>query len=197
MEFIGFDIETTGTLSHIDHIVEVAGVRFQKGQVKETYQSLVSIKESMPKEATAINGITDEMLKGQPTLEAVLGEFAEFCGNSLMVAHNAVFDFQFIARAIQEYQSASPRGLVLDTYNLARKTFPGQSNYKLATLCSYLKIKSEQFHRAQADALACGRLFQNIVKKLPFDTLEEIINFSGRKPLKFPEIFQNSQLSFF
>ena len=197
MEFIGFDIETTGTLSHIDHIVELAGVRFINGQVKETYQSLVSIKESIPKEITAINGITDEMLKGQPTIEVVLGEFADFCGSALLVAHNAIFDFQFIARAIQECQSASPRGLVLDTYNLARKTFPGQSNYKLATLCAYLKIKSEQFHRAQADALACGRLFQSIVKKLPFDTVEEVISFSGKKPLKFPEIFQNSQLSFF
>ena len=75
-------------------------------------------------------------------------------------------------------------GLVLDTYNLARKTFPGQVNYKLATLCSYLKIKSETFHRAQADALACGRLFQSILKKLPFETLEEIINFSGKKTSK-------------
>ena len=197
MNFIGFDIETTGTLSHIDHIVEIAGVRFKEGKVKDTYQSLVSIKGSIPKEATAINGITDEMLKDQPGIEDVLGEFADFCGNDLMVAHNAVFDFQFISRAIQECRSAAPRGLVLDTYNLARKTFPGQVNYKLATLCSYLKIESEQFHRAQADALACGRLFQRIIKKLPFETLEEIINFSGKKPLKVPEIFQNSQLSFF
>lgn len=197
MEFIGFDIETTGTLSHVDHIVEIAGVRFQEGQVTDTYQSLVSINGPMPKEAAAINGITDEMLKGQPPIDEVLPEFADFCGNTLMVAHNAVFDFQFISRAVLECRSLAPGGLVLDTYNLSRKIFPGQVNYKLATLCSYLKINSGKFHRAGADALACGRLFQCILKKLPFDTLEEIINFSGKKPLKFPEVFQEGQLSFF
>ena len=197
MEFIGFDIETTGTLSHIDHIVEIAGVRFKEGQITDTYQSLVQIKEPMPKEASAINGITDEMLENQPFIAEVLPEFASFCGNTFMVAHNAVFDFQFIARAIQECQSPAPKGGVLDTYNLARKVFPGQVNYKLATLCDFLKIKSEKFHRAQADALACGQLFQKIMEKLPFDTVEEIIHFSGKKPLRFPEVFHNNQLSFF
>ena len=197
MEFIGFDIETTGTLSHIDHIVEIAGVRLKEGQIINTYQSLVSINTPMPKEATAVNGITDEMLKGQPSVPEVLQEFANFCGNTLMVAHNAVFDFQFISRAVLECRSLAPGGPVLDTYNLARKAFPGQVNYKLATLCYYLKIHSGKLHRAAADALACGRLFQYILKKLPFDTLEEIINFSGKKPLKFPEVFEEGQLSFF
>ena len=120
-----------------------------------------------------------------------------FAGNTLLVAHNAVFDFQFLSRAVSECRSPAPGGRVLDTYNLARKVFPGQVNYKLATLCSYLKINSGKFHRAGADALACGRLFQCILKKLPFDTLEEIINFSGKKPLKFPEVFEDGQLSFF
>ena len=59
MEFIGFDIETTGTLSHIDHIVEIAGVRFKEGQSIDTYQSLVSINTLISKEVTAINGITN------------------------------------------------------------------------------------------------------------------------------------------
>lgn len=197
MEFVGFDIETTGTLSHIDHIVEIAGVRFKNGQSVDTYQSLVSINTSISKEVTAINGITNEMLKGQPAIEEVLSEFASFCSDSFMVAHNAVFDFQFIARAILECKSPAPRGLVLDTYNLARKTLPGQVNYKLATLCAHLKIKSDAFHRAAADALACGRLFLSILSRHPFETLEEIIHFSGKKPLKFPEVFEEGQMSFF
>ena len=137
------------------------------------------------------------MLKGQPPIKEVLAEFADFCADSFMVAHNAVFDFQFIARAISECKSPAPRGLVLDTYNLARKTFPGQVNYKLATLCSHLKIKSNTFHRAAADALACGRLFLSILKQHPFETIEEVIHFSGKKPLKFPEVFEEGQMSLF
>ena len=78
----------------------------------------------MPKEAAAVNGITDEILKGQPLIDEVLPEFADFCGDTLMVAHNAVFDFQFISRAVLECRSLAPQGLILDTYNLARKVFP-------------------------------------------------------------------------
>ncbi|MCY4512296.1 MAG: 3'-5' exonuclease [Bdellovibrionales bacterium] len=197
MNFIGFDIETTGTLSHQDLIVEIAAVRFQGDQVQETYQSFIEIESAMPAQATAINGITDDMLKGQPSIQEVLTDFAAFCGSHLMVAHNAIFDFQFISRDIKKNQTPSPRGLVLDTYTLSKKVFPQMANYKLATLCDYLKIKGETFHRAKADAVACGHLFLKILKQIPVKNQGDIIEFSERKPLKFPQEFQEGQLSFF
>ena len=197
MNFIGFDIETTGTLSHQDLIVEIAAVRFQDGRVQDTYQSFIGIECAMPEQATAVNGITDEMLRGRPALSQVLMEFARFCGNHLLVAHNAIFDFQFLARDIKKNQTRSPKGIILDTYTLAKKTFPGMANYKLATLCDCLKIEGDTFHRAKADAMACGRLFLRILKQISPQNLEEVIEFSGRKPLKFPQDFQEGQLSFF
>ena len=197
MEFIGFDLETTGVLSHIDQIVEIAGVRFKDGKPVETFQQLVSIDISMPKEASAINGITDEMLKGQPSVEEVIPKFVQFCRDTVMVAHNAVFDFQFLSHAIQEKKLPSPQGMVLDTYNLSRRIFPGLSNYKLVTLCDYLKINSKQFHRAEADSISCGYLFANILKKLPSQDLKQVIKFSGKAPLKFPKNFFEGQMSLF
>lgn len=196
-EFIAFDIETTGTLSHLDHIVEIAAVRFADGQPDSSYQSLVGIPCPMPEEASRVNGITDSMLKGCPLIQEALPAFADFCGSALLVAHNAMFDYQFIARAVQEHQTPAPRGLIVDTYSLARKVFPGQLNYKLGGLCERLKISSGKLHRAKADAAACGKLFKKMVQKLPFETAEEIINFSGKKALKFPEIESSNQLSFF
>ena len=142
----------------------------------------------MPEQATAINGITNEMLQGKPPVEEILPAFAEFCSDSLMVAHNAPFDFQFLLRAIEEHRTPAPRGFVLDTCQLARKSFTGLANYKLSTLCDYLKIDSNDFHRAEADAIACGHLFVHILKKNSFSTndIKEIIKLSGRNPLKFP-----------
>ena len=197
MDFIGFDIETTGTLSHQDLIVEIAAVRFQEGKVQEVYQSFIGIDSAMPEQATAINGITDDMLKGQPSIPEVLTEFALFCGDHLLVAHNAIFDFQFLARDIKKNQTLAPKGLVLDTYTLAKKVFPQMVNYKLITLCEHLKIKGDTFHRAKADAVACGRLFLQILNRISHKNPEDIIEFSGRKPLKFPQEFQEGQLSFF
>lgn len=195
MDFISFDLETTGTLSHADHIVEIAAVKFEDGTATDTFQSLVKINTPIPKVASDIHGITDGMLDNQPFIQDLLPGFADFCKDSLMVAHNAVFDFQFLVRAIQENGQAAPRGLVVDTCNLARKTFPGLMNYKLSTLCDSLKISSSQFHRAEADAISCGQLFIKILDKLPFKNLEEIIKFSGRQGLRFPVSFHEGQMS--
>lgn len=199
MEFVSFDLETTGTLSHLDHIVEIGAVRFVAGKVRETYQQLISIDESMPEQATAINGITDDMLKGQPSIQKALLDFSKFCSDSLMVAHNAPFDFQFLLRAVEEYRSPAPRGWVLDTCQLSRVSLPGLPNYKLSTLCRYLKIPSNNFHRAEADALYCGYLFVHILKEkknplLTANQVKDIIELSGRKPLKFPQYSSEVQL---
>ena len=199
MEFVSFDLETTGTLSHLDHIVEIGAVRFVEGEVKETYQQLVSIDTPMPKQATAVNGITDEMLKNQPPIQESLNSFSEFCSQSLLVAHNAPFDFQFLLRAIEEHHTLAPRGPVLDTCQLARKSFPGLANYKLSTLCDYLKIEASGFHRAEADALHCGCLFIQILKKnsLTSQDVKKLADLSGRNALKFPYSQMEGQLAFF
>ena len=199
MDFISFDLETTGTLSHLDHIVEIGAVRFVEGKAQESYQQLVSISIPMPEQASAVNGITDEMLKGKPPIEEILPHFAEFCGEALLVAHNAPFDFQFLLRAIEEHHAPAPRGLVLDSCHLARRSLPGMANYKLSTLCEYLKISSGKFHRASADALHCGELFVCILKKKGLSTrdVQEIIKLSGRKPLQFPYSQLEGQMDLF
>ena len=199
MDFVSFDLETTGTLSHLDQIVEIGAIRFEDGQAKETYQQLIGIDIPMPEQASKVNGITDEMLKGQSSIDEALPAFAEFCSDSLMVAHNAPFDFQFLLRAIEEHQSPAPRGMVLDTCQLARKTFSGLSNYKLSTLCDHLKINSNDFHRASADALYCGHLFIHILKKNNFSVqdVQKMVKLAGRNPLKFPDSYLEGQMAFF
>ena len=199
MEFVSFDLETTGTLSHLDQIVELGAVRFKRGQAQESYQQLVSINSPIPKQASAINGITDDMLKGKPSIEKVLPDFARFCGDSLMVAHNAPFDFQFLLRAIEEHQTPAPRGPVFDTCQLARRSFPGLANYKLSTLCHYFNIESKDFHRAKADAAYCGQLFVHILKKNACNAydIKTLSKIAERQPLKFPVFLQQDQLSLF
>ena len=197
--FVSFDLETTGTLSHLDHIIEIGAVRFKEGKAVDSYQQLISIDTPIPEQASKVNGITDDMLKNKPSIQEILPLFADFCGSDLMVAHNAPFDFQFLLRAIEEHQSAAPRGLVLDSCQLARKTFPGLANYKLATLCDYLKIDSNNFHRAEADALSCGHLFLHILKRNSFSTedIQPFIQLGGRSALKFPDSYLEGQMAFF
>ena len=197
--FISFDLETTGTLSHIDDIIEIAAIYFEEGQVKSRFQSLIFIDRPIPEAASKVNGITDDMLKNQPVIEEILPRFAEFCGDHLIVAHNAPFDFQFLLRAVQEHRTPAPRGVVLDTCQLARKTFPRLLNYKLSTCLEYLKVKGSGFHRAESDAFYCGQLFLAILQKNSFSTkqVQDLVKLSGRSSLKFPDSHLDLQMDLF
>ena len=198
-DFVSFDLETTGTLSHLDQIIEIGAIRFREGKVEDSYQQLVSIDIPIPEQASKVNGITDDMLYKKPAIQEILPDFANFCGSDLMVAHNAPFDFQFLLRAVEEHHATAPRGLVLDTCQLARKTFPGLANYKLSTLCEYLKIDANNFHRAESDALNCGYLFLHILKKTSLSTedVQPFAQLAGRSPLKFPDSYLEGQMAFF
>ena len=190
MEFLSFDLETTGTLAYVDRIVEIAAVRFKGGKVIDQFQALIDPGIEIPLEASKINGITDEMVRGKPSIQEVLGPFADFCGAGVLTAHNASFDFQFLRTAIEKHKALAPRGPVLDTYALAKKTLPGMSNYKLSTLVRYLKIKHGLLHRALADAECCGHLFHYMVQKTKIEDWKKLAKFSGRAVLKFPQIAQ-------
>jgi len=123
-----------------------------------------------------------------------LTAFAEFCGDEIMVAHNAPFDAQFLTADIKRFESPAPRGIVLDTLPLARKVFPGLINYKLGTLVKHLKIPSAEFHRAEEDATYCGVLFQHIVKRITIGgqapRIENLIALSGKAEMRFPQIIR-------
>ena len=197
MEFIAVDVETTGTLSHVDHIVELAAVRFKDGQAAGQYSSLVNPLCPMPEEASRVNGITDDMLKNQPEVKEVLKPFSSFCASTCLVAHNAVFDFQFLAAAMEKHACASPPlGPMLDTYSLSKALLPGLSNYKLSTLAEYFKISSEGFHRAGQDAWTCGKIFEQLLIKIKIKLnnnldVKKIAEIAGKKELYFPPPLAN------
>jgi DNA polymerase-3 subunit epsilon len=199
MVFVALDVETTGTLSYVDHIVELAAVRFSEGKEQDSFSTLINPGVPVPKEASRVNGITDEMLKGKPAINDVLEDFSKFCGQDPLVAHNAIFDFQFISAALEKFYCVAPTGSLFDTYALSKKIFPGLSNYKLSTVVEYLKIPVSQFHRAKQDAWACGQVFDCILRKTrvnEYSDLKKLSQLTVKKELRFPAL-KARQLSLF
>ena len=190
MEFIAFDLETTGTVAGVDQIVEIGAVKYENFIPVATYSTLINPRRSMPAGATAVNGITDDMLVGKPFIEDLLESFTDFCADLPLVAHNAPFDSQFLKSDILKHEIPGPRGVILDTLPIARKVFPGLANYKLGTLVQHLSIPAGQFHRAEEDASYCGNLFIEIVKKIfnPGErvVVENLIALTGRPESRFP-----------
>ncbi len=191
MNFIAFDLETTGTLAGIDRICEIGAVKFVNGEPEDIYSTLVDPRMSIPEGASRVNGITDDMVEGKPFIEDCLESFTKFCGGDPLVAHNASFDFQFFLNDYKNYEELAPSGYVFDTLSLAKRIVPGLSNYRLGTVAQHLKFKFGTLHRAHEDAELCGKVFAELMDRAIPDKIydkKRLENLQGKSPLKFPYI---------
>lgn len=193
MRFVAFDLETTGFLPGVDRVVELGAVRMVNGEVDAVFSTLVDPQIPIPAAASNVNGITDEMVTGKPKIEDLLGPLQEFCGDDLMVAHNAAFDFQFLVSDFKKHEMKTPSGLVLCSYLMAKKVYPGLANYKLGTLVQHLSIDAGEFHRAEADATYCGKLFLKMIERMTGSHLTpppipNLVALTGKAEMRFPVI---------
>ncbi len=202
MKFVAFDLETTGIKPKESMIVEIGAVLFDGDCAVKGYGSLVDPGVPIPPDASAVNGITDDMLRGKPRIADVLAEFAGFCGDLPVVAHNAPFDFKFLLEDINLHRAAAPKGVVLDTLPLARKIFPGLPNYKLGTLVRHFGFPSGTFHRAEEDSAYCGLLFAKMVETLEMRgescSATDLVRMTGKPEMRFPQFVpEPNQLDLF
>lgn len=154
--YVVVDVETSG-LTKDDKVIEVAAVRFEHGSPREGFHTLVNPRRSINCEASAAHHITSDDLANAPFMEEVEGPLREFVGDDVVVAHNAAFD--------RGHLSALQDRLWICSYRLARHLWPDAPRYKnwvllywLGAAAQYLKGMSA--HRALADCLATGLVFQ-------------------------------------
>ncbi len=172
--FVAFDVETTGLKAQHEEIVEIGAVSFDSLGIISRYSVLINPGRPMPPNVTAINGITDAMLKDKPSIGEVFGDFLAFIEGATLVAHNAPFDMGFIntafarlgeKKAVEVPYTALPNP-VLDTIFLGKTAFPGRPSYKLQDLAAWRGIKAEQAHRAEDDARVCYEFFLDCLKAI-------------------------------
>ncbi|MCB0318876.1 MAG: 3'-5' exonuclease [Bdellovibrionales bacterium] len=196
--FIAFDLETTGTKPGIDEIVEIGAVKFVNSKATDSFEILVKTTKPIPAEATKVHGITNEMLKDATSLEQSLVKFAEFCGDTILVAHNAAFDVKFLTHFINQLQVAAPSGLVIDSYKIAKQTMKDLYNFRLEGLAKHFSLKLGKFHRAKDDSRMCGEVFIELVKNLSTTrgeslvSIETLINLTGSE-MKLPQFVPAAQ----
>lgn len=154
--FVAFDFETTGLDEYSDQIIEIGAVRVVGGYVVDTFQRLIDPGCPIPRAASDINGITDQMVAGKPAIYEVLPAFLYFVGDDVIAAHNVSFDWKFLANACRQYRFRCP-SQCFDTMALARY-WPDAENKKLGSLAAAAGIRIDNAHRALADARAVAEL---------------------------------------
>lgn len=164
--FVVFDIETTGLSKENDKITEIGAVKVENGKIVDHFSTFVNPKRRLSEEIVKLTNITDDMLKDAPTIDKVLPEFLKFCGNSVLVAHNASFDVGFIRNNAEVLHIPSVDNTVLDTVELSRTLLPELKKHKLDIVAEHLGVSLEGHHRAVNDAEATAEIFIKLVAML-------------------------------
>lgn len=169
VEFIAFDLETTGLHPVASQIVEIGAVRFRAdGTVLEQFGQLVDPQCEIPAIVSKVHGITNQMVTGQPTITEVLPKLIEFFAESsrVLLAHNAPFDLGFLSVSLSRMGLRPPAHPVLDTCSLARRRM-SLANYKLETIGRHLRLIECERHRALDDAILLKDVFSHLISKAP------------------------------
>lgn len=167
--YVVFDVETTGLSAVYDSIIELAAVKMHKGNIIDTFEEFIDPGHPLSQTTISLTGITDEMVKGSKSEEEVLNLFHEFCGDSILVAHNASFDMGFLNTSYEKYQMPEAHNPVIDTLELSRLLHPEMKSHRLNRLSKKYNINLEQHHRAIYDSEATGHLCWIFVKKAQED----------------------------
>ena len=161
--FVVLDVETTGLDPVSDEIVEVAVSRVVNGEKTESLAQYVKPEKSISKEASAVNHITDNMLVGMPSIKEVLPNVIRFIGSDSVVAHNASFDYRFLAVACSKCNLEVP-SLWFDS-KLLTDVWPDLENRKLSTFLAAAGIVNNNPHSASGDVDALSSLMIESIGK--------------------------------
>ncbi|MCF6340070.1 MAG: 3'-5' exonuclease [Sulfurimonas sp.] len=188
-EFCIVDIETNGSKIDKHQIIEIAAVKIKNNKILGTYESLVHCK-NINKHISDITGITTKDTKNAPSLKQVMYEFKHFIGDTIFVAHDVKFDYNFISQSLQKVSLEPLLNRSLCSLFLAERTIESY-RYALSYLNKLLNLYPNAIHhRAMSDVMTTYELFKLSLNNLDdsYHFVEDIIKFSKEaKRLKRPK----------
>lgn len=186
-----FDTETTGFNGEKNHIIELAAICVSKDGLREMDEFIRLPKgERIPEEIVELTHITDEMLENQgKSEEEVMGMFGDMIAGdkTLLVAHNAQFDLNFIGWTAARHRVSHPEWIrsiakadYLDTLTVYkdRRAYP----HKLVNAIEAygLTDKVVNSHRAVDDCKALMEVA--IAMQSERADLDKYVNLFGYNP---------------
>jgi DNA polymerase-3 subunit epsilon len=159
------DVETTGRDASVDRVVEIGIAVGRRGEIIARYNWLVNPGIPIPKEASDVHHITDEMVAEKPRFEAIASEVAQALRGCVPAAYNALFDRAFL---MSEFSRAKADGSGvpalgrevewIDPLVWARDIQDAEKSRALGDVAARLGVALEKAHRAQDDAEAALRV---------------------------------------
>jgi DNA polymerase-3 subunit epsilon len=151
---IFFDLETTGTDPERDRIVELAAVKLWPDGRQEEKCRRFNPRMPIPKEATAIHGITDADVKDEPRFAQVAKGIAEYFAGCDLGGYNVInFDIPMLRAELERarQQLDTSQIAVVDAYRIFVTREPRDLAGALSFFCG--KAHAEA-HSAMGDVRA-------------------------------------------
>jgi len=126
----------------------------------------------------SIHGINEQDVKNKPEFDVIYEQIKPLLDNAIIVAHNASFDISALRQVLDLYGIAYPKTDYLCTYEIAFKTWRRLKNYKLNTVCKFLKHDFIH-HNAQEDAVACGKIMLAAIAEKGVSSIKELTSIVG------------------
>lgn len=163
--FAIIDLETSGFNPPGSKILEIAILKIDRdGNELDRFETLINPEDGNVGR-TDIHGIELRMLNGAPTFDEVSGRILELIQDSIVVAHNARFEENFLASELNEAGHDLDLIPALDTLWLARKTIE-LPNYKLDTVVTGFNERIIDAHTALGDVVAVSRILPEMLNRI-------------------------------
>ncbi len=175
---IFFDLETTGINTATDKIVQISLIKvFPDGQ-EEKFNFFVNPGMPIPAEATAIHGITDEMVKDKPLFPEIASEIANIINGSDLAGYNSNrFDIPLLAEELlrAEVDVDFSKIKFVDVQNIFYKKEP---RTLVAAYQFYCQKDLKNAHSSDADTQATYEVLKAQLEK--YDDLESNVDFLSK-----------------
>ncbi|MDQ1038583.1 DNA polymerase-3 subunit epsilon [Streptomyces sp. V3I8] len=192
------DVETSGLIARRDRVLSVAVVTIgPDGEQTGEFSTLLN--PGCDPGPVEVHGLTVERLQGAPAFDQVAGRIGAMLQDRVLVAHNAQFDYDFLAYEFARARMWLPVSQRLCTLALNRQVDPPTDDMKLGTLAAHYGVPQQRAHDALDDTrVLAGILRASLREAVRLDLPLPLVSCPPRaesqftpKPPKTPCAYRN------
>ena len=159
-EVVVFDVESTGTDTSRDEIIQIAAIKLAAdGTVADTFERFIKPNRSVGA-SELVHGFSDAWLAEHgEEAGVVFDDFRLFFTGAIVVGHNVSYDMSILKShlARTDRDMIAVKG-VYDTLDLYRRFYPNEKRHTLEHLSQVFETKHRPSHNAMDDITATAEL---------------------------------------
>ncbi|AQS65915.1 TerD family protein [Streptomyces pactum] len=179
------DVETSGLVPRRDRVLSVAVVTLgPDGEQTGEFSTLVD--PGCDPGPVHVHGLTAERLRGAPAFEQVAERIGALLEGRVLVAHNAQFDYDFLAHEFARARLRLPVARRLCTLALNRRVDPPTGDLRLGTLAAHYGVPQLKAHDALDDTrVLAGVLRASLREAAQLDLALPLVTCPPRQDARF------------